>query len=74
MDHTTWMYLKGFTSVSTFPLQWHQHVGHPSLDKLCQVVTGLSHVFVLECEARQLVKHHCSFLSRHVESHQLQLF
>jgi len=65
---------RAFTSVSSPPFQWHQHLGHPSLNKLCQVVPSLSHVSVLECETCQLGKHHRSSFPHRVESRQLQLF
>jgi hypothetical protein len=48
------------SSATVSPLQWHFQLYHPSLQKLRQVVLGLSPSFVLQCEASQLGKHHRS--------------
>jgi hypothetical protein len=51
-------------SATVSPLQWHFHLGHPSLAKLKFSTPTLSHVPSLECEACQLRKHrHSSFSS-----------
>ena len=60
---------RAFTLVSTSPLQWHQHLSHPFLDKLRQILLSLSPVSVLECEACQFSKHHHSSFPRRVEIH-----
>jgi len=65
---------KTFTSVSSYLLQWHYRLGHPSLTKLRQVIPSLSSIFVLECKACHLSKHHLSSFLRCVESCQLQFF
>ena len=37
----------------------HQHLGHPSLNKVCLLVPSLSTVKSLQCESCHLGKHVC---------------
>ena len=37
-------------------LHWHQRLGHPSISKLCQALSGIS-MSSFECESCQLDKH-----------------
>jgi hypothetical protein len=43
---------------STSALQWHCHLGHPSLPTLKHQVPSLRHELSVSCEACQLSKHH----------------
>lgn len=43
-------------SSSYSPILWHQHLGHPSLGKLRQVISVRSYVRSLRCESCELEK------------------
>jgi len=64
------------TTISPFdtPLQWHHRLGHPSLQKLRQVIPIESSLSKLECESCQLGWHRQASYSSRVNNRSSSLF